>query len=771
MELESEEFPEAEQVAIAAEPEGKKKIISVYDLPGIGEGVAKKLVDAGYDTIDQVAKARRMELQEIGGIGEITAEKVIEAAKEAMGMGFERADEVLTRRLHIGRVSTGSKELDTLLGGGVETQSITEAFGKYSSGKSQLAFQLCVNAQLPKEQGGLEGGVLFVDTENSLPYNETVFVKKNGRYSLEKIGEIVEKSLELGRTNEFGTSKSTADNPLGIEAVSFDPEDLKVKTFPVTGFIKHPAKKIYKISLSSGREVRTTEYHNFFTLNAEGDLVPTYLKDLKAGDFVPVPAKIPQVDAEKIEETDAEFFGAYVADGCVIPNDRYGTGHYLTIVTATEQKQVAPIVREFAQKNGLNVHRNKCDLRIYSKGLSETVKKCYEDAQKYDAHHKRIPAEVFSTQDKTKLAFLKGYLAGDGSYNAIHGTQNADTVSRWLANDLLYLLSGLGVPARAQLTHRKGSGKIGPSECYNLHWTPNRSKSAKLEHLPNNNRQVGTLLLKAREEQNLSQREITIGKTVMPISQIETGSRNKVSRKKLSAILDRFKTQTGPVKKLRRLVESELWFDEIARIELVGEEETYDFEVQPGGRKIENFLAGHGGVFVHNTFRPERIAQMARAKGVDEDAVLKRIFVARAFNSDHQTLLIEKADTLIRENNVKLIVVDSLMSEFRSDYMGMEMLARRQQKLNKHLHALQKLADTYNLAVYLTNQVMDRPGILFGDPTVPIGGNVLAHQATYRLYLRRSKEDRRIAKLVDSPSLPDGECVFRVTEDGIEDMK
>ena len=337
MELESEELIGAEQAAIAAAPEEKKKIISVYDLPGIGEGVAKKLVDAGYDTIDQVAKARRMELQEIGGIGEITAEKVIEAAKEAMGMGFERADEVLIRRLHIGRVSTGSKELDTLLGGGVETQSITEAFGKYSSGKSQLAFQLCVNVQLSKEQGGLDGGVLFVDTEN--------------------------------------------------------------------------------------------------------------------------------------------------------------------------------------------------------------------------------------------------------------------------------------------------------------------------------------------------------------------------------------------------------------------------------------------------TFRPERIAQMARAKGVDEDAVLKKIFVARAFNSDHQTLLIEKADTLIRENNVKLIVVDSLMSEFRSDYIGMEMLARRQQKLNKHLHALQKLADTYNLAVYLTNQVMDRPGILFGDPTVPIGGNVLAHQATYRLYLRRSKEDRRIAKLVDSPSLPDGECVFRVTEDGIEDMK
>ena len=337
-EEENSDFSEAPQDGAEAPKETVGlKIMSVADLPGISEGIAKKLADAGYDSLEQVAKARRMELQEIGGIGEITAEKVIEEAKKALGMGFERADKVMARRLVIERISTGSKELDTLLGGGIETQAITEAFGKFSSGKSQLAFQLCVNAQMPKDKGGLDGGVLFVDTEN--------------------------------------------------------------------------------------------------------------------------------------------------------------------------------------------------------------------------------------------------------------------------------------------------------------------------------------------------------------------------------------------------------------------------------------------------TFRPERVVQMAKAKGMDPEEVLKRIFVARAFNSDHQTLLIEKADKLVRDNKVKLIIVDSLMSEFRSDYIGMEMLARRQQSLNKHLHALQKLADTNNLAIYLTNQVMDKPGMLFGDPTVPIGGNVLAHQATYRVYLRRSKEDRRIAKLVDSPNLPDGECIFRVTEDGIEDMK
>jgi DNA repair protein RadA len=85
------------------------------------------------------------------------------------------------------------------------------------------------------------------------------------------------------------------------------------------------------------------------------------------------------------------------------------------------------------------------------------------------------------------------------------------------------------------------------------------------------------------------------------------------------------------------------------------------------------------------------------------------------------------------------------------------------------LHKLQRLADVYNLAVYVTNQVMSRPDILFGDPTAPIGGHILGHQATFRLYLRKSKGDKRIAKLIDSPSLPEGETVFTVTSDGIRD--
>ncbi len=182
-------------------------------------------------------------------------------------------------------------------------------------------------------------------------------------------------------------------------------------------------------------------------------------------------------------------------------------------------------------------------------------------------------------------------------------------------------------------------------------------------------------------------------------------------------------------------------------------------------------LGGAGLIIdTENTFRPERIKQIAIGLGLDPKKVLENIFVARAFNSDHQMVLAEKAKDIIKEKNIKLIVVDSLTSHFRSDFSGRGELAPRQQKLNRHLHTLQKLADVYNLAVYVTNQVMARPDVLFGDPTAPIGGHIVGHQATYRVYVRKSKGDTRIARLIDSPHLPEGEAIFRITEEGIRDV-
>ena len=182
--------------------------------------------------------------------------------------------------------------------------------------------------------------------------------------------------------------------------------------------------------------------------------------------------------------------------------------------------------------------------------------------------------------------------------------------------------------------------------------------------------------------------------------------------------------------------------------------------------------SGLGGnvlfIDTEGTFRPERIKEIAKNSGLDPEEVLKNIIYVRAQTTEQQILTVERADKLIQEKNIKLIVVDSLTALFRAEFIGRGALGERQQKLNMHIHKLQSLSDKYDLAVYVTNQVMDNPGILFGDPTTPIGGNVMAHAAGTRLYMRKSKEDKRIVRLVDSPSMPEGECIIRTTKDGVK---
>ena len=170
------------------------------------------------------------------------------------------------------------------------------------------------------------------------------------------------------------------------------------------------------------------------------------------------------------------------------------------------------------------------------------------------------------------------------------------------------------------------------------------------------------------------------------------------------------------------------------------------------------------------TFRPSRIKQIAEKLGLNPEKVLKNIFVARAFNSDHQILLLDKISEMIKAGEpIKLLIIDSLTAHFRAEFSGRGQLADRQQKLNRYIHQLMKLAETYNLAVYVTNQVMANPAQMFGDPTTPIGGHILGHASTYRIYLRRGKQGSRVAKLIDSPNLPENEIVFNVSDAGVVD--
>ncbi len=180
-----------------------------------------------------------------------------------------------------------------------------------------------------------------------------------------------------------------------------------------------------------------------------------------------------------------------------------------------------------------------------------------------------------------------------------------------------------------------------------------------------------------------------------------------------------------------------------------------------------------GAIYIdtENTFRPERIVQMAKFRGLDPHKVVRNIIWAEAYTSDHQIFLLENADKIIKENNIRLIVVDSLTAHFRSEYIGRENLALRQQKLNQHMHKLIRLARAFNAVALVTNQVMSSPEAFFSEPIRPIGGHIVAHTSHTRVFLRKSaRGPTRIARLVSSPYLPEGECLFKITENGIEDV-
>ncbi|MBO3803124.1 MAG: DNA repair and recombination protein RadA [Candidatus Brockarchaeota archaeon] len=179
---------------------------------------------------------------------------------------------------------------------------------------------------------------------------------------------------------------------------------------------------------------------------------------------------------------------------------------------------------------------------------------------------------------------------------------------------------------------------------------------------------------------------------------------------------------------------------------------------------------GGGALYIdtENTFRPERIKQIAESRGMDAGEVLQNIVVCKVYNSSHLELVVKSLGKYIEKFKAKLLIVDSIISLHRAEFIGRGTLAERQQRLNALIHRLMRQAEVYNVAVVVSNQVQTQPDAFFGDPTRPTGGNVIAHASTYRIYLKKAGQER-IATIVDSPYHPYGEARFRITGKGIED--
>jgi len=197
--------------------------------------------------------------------------------------------------------------------------------------------------------------------------------------------------------------------------------------------------------------------------------------------------------------------------------------------------------------------------------------------------------------------------------------------------------------------------------------------------------------------------------------------------------------------------------------------------------QMPNGATGYGGgkvVFIdtENTFRPDRLRPIAARFNIDEEAVLDNVLVARAYTSEEQMELLTTVAAKFHDEPgiFKLLVVDSIMALFRVDYSGRGELADRQQHLAQMMSRLQKISEEYNVAVFITNQMTADPGAALSfvaDPKKPIGGNILAHASTTRIALRKGRGETRIAKIYDSPDMPENEATFAITTGGINDAK
>ena len=185
---------------------------------------------------------------------------------------------------------------------------------------------------------------------------------------------------------------------------------------------------------------------------------------------------------------------------------------------------------------------------------------------------------------------------------------------------------------------------------------------------------------------------------------------------------------------------------------------------------IEEGGLGGNALYIdtEGTFRPERLQQIAEGRGLDSGQILNNIIFSKVYNSSHLELITKSLGKYIEKNNVKLLIIDSIISLHRAEFIGRGTLADRQQKLNGIVHRLLRIAEIHNIAVVVTNQVQSTPDAFFGDPTKPAGGHVIGHSSTYRIYLKKSGQERT-ATMVDSPSHPYGQTRFSLTEKGIAD--
>ncbi len=817
----------------------KKKEMKISDLPGIGPGTVQKLEDAGIYDLMGVAVMGPKELSDLAGLGEAVARKAIQAARKMMDLGFQDGMEFAEKRKEVLFITTGSKNLDNLLGGkGVETKAMTEVYGQFGSGK-------CISKDT--EVCYLNDEMMHVE-----PIEQTYkkYLKEN------------ETPLENGFTIPLSTVKVQAWN------------NGKIEITPASNLYREKIKKIFVIKTKRGRVLKTTGMHQI--LSFDRGVCWKRAGMLEKGDLIASPKSIDIKTSDFYEEDDAYFLGLFVAEGTFNP---------FSITIADERIKnwlCSYIERKFGYKPYVGVKQG--NVPCYVIVFRNSTRPLMEGLDRCNSSTKFIPEKIFLSDEKIILSFLGGYFDGDGEVSK--EDVSATTKSKILASQLSYLLLRLGITAtisdklvdgktfkiirisgedREKLKKvkfkiksfnphilnsaygypdkiiefvreiyketiggnrgnlRKEVGKINGDYGYMIlannsqPFVINTKTLEKIESIFLEQKKNFVKMITLLEAEKLSINMLREFYPRLPFAFNSLSENIGLKKKSIGNYYYR-KIPEDKVELLQNLILNELKtrvdvlvmaFEMINEIKLfnwdIVDEITledyndfvYDFVVPEG----HSFIGGNMPTMMHNsqlgfslavrtqlpidmggaagksvfvdtegTFRPERIRQIANGMGLNPESVLKNIFVARAFNSDHQILLLDKVTEMIKNGEqIKLIVIDSLTAHFRAEFAGRGQLADRQQKLNKYLHNLMKLAEQHNLAIYVTNQVMANPGMLFGDPTTPVGGNIVGHMSTYRIYFRKGKKGSRVAKMIDAPNLPENETIFFLGPKGISD--
>lgn len=781
------------------EKEDIKEEKKLTDVPGIGPGIATKLEAAGVYDLMGLAVMSPPALSEMAGVGEAVARKAIQSARSMMNLGFMDASELAKKRQSINFITTGSVNLNNLLGGkGVETGSITEAYGAFGSGK-------CVSK----------------DT-NICYFNDT-------RMHVEPIEETYKKYEQKEKETPFEEGFALPTSTVKVLAWS----NGKLIVTSASHLYKEKVKNLYLIKTKRGRILKVTGKHRILSFDNGLNWKKTAV--LKKGDFIASPKKIDLITENVYDEDDAYFLGLFVAEGTSNPfSISIGSEKIKNWVCDYTNKKFnyTPTVREDKRRPNT----------VYTILLRDKTRFFMECLDKCNSSNKFIPEGIFLSSEEIILSFLGGYLDGDGEVSS--KDVSATTKSEKLATQLSYLLLRLGISStikdkkvkketykvirisgedREKLKEvkfhlknfvpsvknssygyprqiisfihelykesigsnrgklRKTVGKYNDSTAYRNLTNSSKARvinSKTLKNIENifyTQKEEFLIILKKMNKENFS---LNLLKEIYPKFPFAFNSLSEQMGVKKSTMKNYYlrKIPSSKGELLKNLIVNELKtrIDTIClALELISEIEMFSWDEVDSIENIEyndyvydfvipeghSFIGGNMPTMMHNTqlaltlsvnvqlpkekggceakavyidtegtFRPDRVKQLAEALGANSEKVLKNILVARAFNSDHQILLMDKVNEMIKNGEpIKLIIIDSLTAHFRAEFTGRGQLADRQQKLNRYLHSLMKLAEQRNLAIFVTNQVMANPAIMFGDPTTAIGGHILGH--------------------------------------------